>query len=235
MSSTSENMQHIKALGHLVSIYNQCRIKCDENYNYSKNSIDIRRRVFSQISNTIYSASLSLNYHEGHLKFQEYWNRSTKDSIPVSDMTIHNKEFLIFAKIGLLQFPFSVLENYCRLLVRALDPEACNKGTADFKNIYSYLLTKCNLIKYENILDIYRLSRNVIHNNGFYFHRKGNNEVVTYNDVEYSFIIGEAINHVTWEFLINLLEELSEIISDISNSEIISSISSIPDNIIITD
>ena len=79
-----------------------------------------------------------------------------------------------FIKFGLVHGIFSCVESFLRVFLRALDPTACSGGLDNFKNIYISLfqskLAKCppDGVK---LLDLFRLVRNTIHNNGVYFHK----------------------------------------------------------------
>jgi hypothetical protein len=104
------------------------------------------------------------------------------------------KVFPQFLVIGFLHSLFSAIESSFRIYVRELDPNVCNKGTADFKSIYDYLFKKLRLQQrkdYTDLLDLLRLIRNTIHNNGVYFHPDGKSKTVTYQGKQYMFDNGK--------------------------------------------
>lgn len=128
----------------------------------------------------------------------------------------------MFVKMGFLQFVFSSIESSFRLFVKAIDSNACAGGTAEFKNIYAFLLTRFGLQKWEPLLDLLRGVRNTIHNNGVYFHRSGKNETVTYKGVNYSFVVGRAVDIIDWAFLISMMKDIDSMLQEVVNySELI--------------
>ena len=78
---------------------------------------------------------------------------------------------------------FSSLESSTRTIVRTAYPGMFNDGKGNLKDIYKSLLgTKFS--KYECLLELLRLARNTMHNNGVYFPKtKGDNCQVTYKNV----------------------------------------------------
>jgi hypothetical protein len=85
------------------------------------------------------------------------------------------------------------------------------------------------LQNHENLLDLLRLIRNTIHNNGVYFHRSGNNESVDYKGNIYNFNIGKPVDFVTWDFLFEVTDEVVDLIVDIVKSNELSTINQIID------
>jgi hypothetical protein len=71
---------------------------------------------------------------------------------------------------------FSSIESSLRLFLRALDPTACNGGMKEFNSIYDCLFnSKLATAPADGIelLNLLRLVRNTIHNNGVYFNPRG--------------------------------------------------------------
>jgi hypothetical protein len=190
---------------------------------------DVRFTLFAKCVNVLNSTQLGMVHIQFNLTQKQWWTSISKKPIPDADIQIYLNEFDMFIKLGFLQFLFASIESSLRLIVKAIDPMACSGGTAEFKSIYSFLLTRLKLQKYEPLLDLLRCIRNTIHNNGVYFHRSGNNETVVYNGVNYAFEIGKAVNFVNWQFLLDLIPELQQMIIDIVETNEVSSIAAIVD------
>ena len=190
---------------------------------------DARITVLSKCINVCNSTQLSFTFMHFHLTHLDWWKQIAKSEIPANDAQIYANEFAMFTKIGFIQFTFSSIESAFRIYVKALDPIACNNGTAEFKSIYSWLLKKINLQSHENLIDLLRLIRNTIHNNGVYFHKSGINETVTYKGKNYNFNIGQPVDFVTWDFIFEVMEEVEELIVNVVKMNEISSINQIID------
>ncbi|PVX44614.1 hypothetical protein C8C85_0359 [Flavobacterium sp. 103] len=190
---------------------------------------DARITVFSKCINVCNSTQLSFTFMHFHLINLDWWKEIAKSEIPANDAQIYANEYAMFTKIGFIQFTFSSIESAFRIYVKSLDPNACNNGTAEFKSIYSWLLKRVNLQNHENLLDLFRLIRNTIHNNGVYFHKSGISESITYKAKVYNFNIGQPVDFVTWDFIFEVMEEVEELIVNVIKTQEISSVIEIID------
>jgi hypothetical protein len=190
---------------------------------------DARITVFSKCINVCNSVQLSFIFMQFHLTQFDWWKQFAKSDIPSKDLQIYLDEFDMFTKIGFIQFIFSSIESAFRLYVKSLDSTACNNGTAEFKNIYSWLLKKTNLQKNENLLDLLRLIRNTIHNNSVYFHKNGLNETVNFKGKNFNFIVGRPVDFVTWDFIFEVISDVESLIIEVVKSNEIYQINQIID------
>lgn len=134
-----------------------------------------------------------------------------------------------FVRFACHQAFFSVLESSLRLVMRAVDPVACNQSTDAFKNIYTCLLSRLGLAGRASLLDLMRCIRNTIHNNGFYFHRSWQDETVEHNGQTYRFEIGKPVQRLGWEDLLRNFDEARTLLLDIFTAEPVRKLPSIPD------
>ena len=66
------------------------------------------------------------------------------------------------------------------------------------------------------LLDIARVIRNTIHNNGVYFHKSGNNETLSYKGRCYCFKHGKPVDEVgNWPFIIEIISDLVSLVIDV--------------------
>ena len=193
-------------------------------YDISK---DARITTFSKFINVANSTQLLLTFIGQHLLDVEWWKQTAKKEIPTSDKNIYSNEVQSFTKLGFVQFIFSSVESGIRLILRAIDSTSCSGGTAEFKSIYDTLLNSKLSVKPEDsieLLDLLRLVRNTIHNNGVYFHRNGSNQTINYKGVQYNFTIGVPVDFVTWEFLTSISKDLITLLDKIFRDQNVSSI-----------
>ncbi len=205
-------------------------LKVTSSAKYNKN--DVRVTAFSKIINVLNSALLGSSFINQCLLNNTWWEKTAKESISIADRKIYANEYDMFLKLGLLQFIFSSVESSFRLLLKTLDPNACSKGTADFKNIYDHLFNKLKLSKkydFPVLLDLLRLIRNSLHNNGVYFHKSNKNYKLSYKGEEYSFVIGNAIDFGTWDLLLELIQDIEVLVNKIMSNTTVTSIDEIID------
>ena len=124
---------------------------------------------------------------------------------------------------------FSAIESSFRIFVRAIDPVACENGTAEFQSIYKWLLKKTQQQKYNDLLELWRLIRNCQHNNGTYFSVKDPHKVIFYEGENYEFKHGEVVTFVDMDLLLSLTKDVKKMLDDVIQSEPLVSISRITD------
>jgi hypothetical protein len=190
---------------------------------------DARLTGFSKAINVLNSTQLGLVHIRFHLTDRGWWNTISRTPISEADLTIYVAEFDMFVKLGFLQFLFASLESSLRAFLRAIDPSACTGGTAEFKSVYDCLFTRLGLTRYTPLLDLLRLIRNTVHNNGVYFHRSGEAETVTHSGTAYTFSVGKRVSFVTWPFLFGLAPEVRHLLLDTVESAAICAPSFIQD------
>ena len=208
--------------------------KIYEARNYFQNSFewekekDARIAIFDKWINLTNSVELSTFFLVRHLRDDKWW-AAFGSSIVKSNQSIRKAEYEKFNRISFIQLTFSSIESSFRTILKAIDPDACLKGTDSFENIYKTLLKRTNLEKYENVFKLMRLFRNTIHNNSFYFHKNNKDDSVVFRGIEYKFEIGKPINFASWDFIISIQEDLLSAITEIIKHRIVSSIPLIVD------
>ncbi len=194
---------------------------------------DSRITAYSKIINVFNSFQLALTFISKHLLHKQWWDAITTREIPDDDKQIYANEFANLIKVGYIQGIFSAIESSLRLFLRALDSTACNGGMSQFKSIYECLF-KSKLASNPPdgiaLLDLLRLVRNTIHNNGVYFHPTGNDASVTWRGTTCDFKQGKPVNFVTWEFLIEVSDAIRLLLGEVVKDANLQSINGeIPD------
>lgn len=120
-----------------------------------------------------------------------------------------------FIRTGLLLSIFSTVESSFRSFLRAVDPSACGGGRGDFRPVYDCLLRSKLSIEpngFMELLDLLRLARNTIHNNGVHLPKKAKDDKIEYKGVTYNFPYGTRIDFVTLGFILSLTDDLVELL-----------------------
>ena len=176
---------------------------------------DARVTSLSKLINVLNSLQLGLTFTAKHLLHHNWWELIAKSPISVDDKRIYANEFGNFLKVAFVQALQSSVESAMRIVLRALDADACNRGTAEFKSIYDCLFSSKlaeDLRDEIPTLDLLRHVRNTVHNNGVYFHKKEQDQTVVWREAEYAFRHGVAVDFVTWDLLLDLTDSLREVL-----------------------
>lgn len=176
---------------------------------------DIRLSVFTKLENAVCSTALGF---ESMTEFLSLRRRHRDGSMHAPIEQSVSTELAAFYKLGFMQFGFSAIESSLRSLLRALNSTAANNGTANFKAIYDRLLrTELALQRAQDwvdMLDLFRLIRNTLHNNGVYFHKSGTDTEIMYRGIRYQFNHGQKIDFVYWDLCLSLLDDSIDLLEN---------------------
>lgn len=207
----------------------QAHVQQHPNWN---SETDARITTFTKLITGLNSTALALTFMSQSLLTAKWWEDSD-DAPSYSPQSIRYAwEFGIFAKVGCVQLVFSAVESGFRIVLRAIDPAACSGGTAEFKPVYDCLL--CSKLASTpadgiQLLDLLRVIRNSIHNNGVYFHRNQRAGEILYRGVRYEYQHGQAIEFATWSLLAELSAGVVELVDAVVADPIVTIIPSIAD------
>jgi hypothetical protein len=192
---------------------------------------DARLTVFIKCFNVLSSAYLGLIYARTDLANEYWWLQNIQDQILKSKKDYFTEQYMRSVRIGFIQCLISALESSFRPIVKVLDPNACRKGTAEFQKIYECLLKQTKLEKWEPLLDLLRIIRNTIHNNGLYLPPSGKDVSVAYKGMTYEFRVGQRPDVTNWPFLVDLANELRSMLMEIVTNVCVVSLTDVPDPI----
>jgi len=172
---------------------------------------DARITAFSKLIDVFRSTELSFIFMSKYLMDKIWWHYVCQKPIDPTTPQTYIKGFDRFIKFGLVHGTFSCVESSIRVFIRALDPASCKGGLDNFKNIYKCLL-RSKLSKprpdYVELLHLFRLVRNTIHNNGVHFSKSGKDETITWKETRYEFKQGELVRGITWDFLLDTSDDV---------------------------
>ena len=186
-----------------------------------RRGVDARLTGFGKLANIVESAELALKFLDEELSTTAWWERVYGRLPCAQDMSIYIRGSSANSpKADSVQMGFGSIESTLRIFLRAIDPGACLGGTSEFKSVYECLFrTKIvALTPALPLLDLLRMMRNTIHNNGFHFHRKRQDGSVEYKGVVRQFPIGRPIDFATWALIIELLEDAVDMLDAAVNS-----------------
>ena len=75
-----------------------------------------------------------------------------------------------------------------------------------------------------DLLDLLRLVRNTIHNNGVYFAPDGQDAVVTYKGITYHFYHGKAVDFASWDLLLEIADAVRQLLLDVIADQAVSGV-----------
>jgi hypothetical protein len=213
----------------------------------NKHVNDIRFRAFFNFAQVLRSFKIYFILKEEYLKHREWyveiylskWGQSwpvVGDQIGqiVNDHNILNHDFDHVMLIGYIQVLFSIIDSGFRLFTQTINPLACNKGTDSFLNIKNWLLKKINKKnQYDNLLNLFVLIRNTIHNNGVYLNEEVPRQEIPYRRKVYTFENKKVVKYGSANQLLffEITPDIITMLEDIVKSDIISKGPSIPDPI----
>ena len=169
--------------------------------------LDVRITSIGRLLRTFNAAVLSLTFMHKHLMSTEWWHSHINRSLTDDKMISYTDGYSWFNRAGFAHFTFACIESSFRVMLRAVDPTACDNSMGSFKSIYDCLLTaKLSTCPPEGIefLDLLRFVRNTVHNNGVYFHRSGRDEIVHWQGDDYEFKQGFPVDFVNWAFCLDI-------------------------------
>jgi hypothetical protein len=168
---------------------------------------DARITIFSHCKVVIDSALLYLAFRTFQLPSDGWWDSLPNEfsKIGISKPLLlkpdpANRKLIIeavdsFWSYGSFILLFSSLESSTRTIVRTAFRNQFNDGRANLRDIYRRLLG-ANFSNYECLLELLRLGRNTMHNNGVYFPETiGDNRHVPYKNKTYDFIDGQVVQY----------------------------------------
>lgn len=214
-------MKTVKRVYKIANSYRDVKMHMMSSYKWHETK-DIRITMLSRCVNAFDVVAMVMAIDKTVLDKKDGWKTFSKFPISNREMKMMRWILLTNTKINCVNSLFFAIESGMRLLVRTLDSKACSSGSAEFKSIYSFLLKKLKLKKYETLLDLFRLTRNTLHNNGMHLPTSGKNTLISYKGKSYVFEVWKLIDFVTWKFLFDLSEDIREMIREIlENNEIV--------------
>ena len=172
---------------------------------------DARLAALNRCVNILTSLLLSFAFIEQCLSNKAWWDANVQGTL--SDRQVQLSEYDQFIKIGFTQALFSVIDSHFRAFLSAIDPTACNGGRGPFENIRAALFKRISNTSDQDreLLELFRLVRNTIHNNGAYKPDTPRSSTLSYRGEVYEFKDGHHITFADWEVVLQIAEDVCDL------------------------
>lgn len=189
---------------------------------------DSRRELFVSITTIIENAQLSYMLLRDHLTDNNWWEQRLH-RVSENKKSSVQKEYAIMIKWFLLQSLFSVVEETLRSVQRS-SPETfvVNGRYKSISKITESILSNSSQTEYQELFHLVRLTRNTIHTNGVFLPEDGNDVAINYNETDFEFIVGKAIEWLDDQKAIWFVKEISTAMNSIIRSSSVSNINYCP-------
>jgi hypothetical protein len=209
----------------------------EASYNFAKDSYraayprinifgDARFIVFAKCINVMNSTLFTVNGLEKAIMNDEWWKKMQSYYQVIRPNAIFRKPaslayYDLFIRTGFATQTFTAIESSFRDFQRALLPDLRPEDVLDIKKVYDKLLGFLKISgDYGQLLDLYRLVRNTLHN-GVYFNPwnpdKGTS--IEYKDRKYHFIPYEPVDFADWEFVLMLIRDVRWLLFEMVNHQ----------------
>lgn len=177
--------------------------------------------VFPQ--QALISYRITLSFINVTLTDNDWWENNI-DSIPVKIRQTSYTAFDLFQKYSHFVMFFSYFESELRRTYRMYKPAGCENGNAAFYSVFESLFIELKLKEHIPFLAFAYEIRNVLHNNGYFFHKKNKFKEHKYQGITYKFEEGVAVEFVTPTLLVNIYKDFIALTNKIISHEDICSI-----------
>ncbi len=189
---------------------------------------DSRREFFVTLRIILQNAQLGFMFMRDQLTNEDWWHKQT-GKFNKSAATQALQEYALMLKFFSFHGVAVTTEETLRAIVRADAPTfGLDPVRASFQAIYDKLLQATGQVKYRNVLELMRLTRNTIHNNGIYRPQGGMNKTVNYGDKVFLFEINKPLSWLDDTFPAWTADQVSQAMKDIVRSSPVRDISACP-------
>lgn len=185
---------------------------------------DLRIRQLYLLSNTLVGSIAGLMHMAIYMMDDAWWDSGIPGG-PFSrnDQRMFREGFMSTMSLATLVGIFVAVEAPFRQFIRVLAPGAARNGTGGFYNLSRELLGTHLSRPPESIelLDLLRIARNSIHNNGVYFHENAADTSVTYKGVVYDFEHNQQVRAITWSHMCELADDVRQLMVDVAHDPVL--------------
>ena len=180
---------------------------------------DERVLIFVKCANALSSIKMGLIFSRDYLSQPEWWKQYPELQNSVDADPNRAMEFEILMKASLAVFVFSIQEAALRCFVKAIEPTKSDLASGEFGNVFPFLLKRIygsdqKRHKYEELLRLWSLIRNSVHNNFVFAHPSGIDKKCKYRNKEYIFQIDHPVPFLNWELFLLVTADLGDLLSN---------------------
>lgn len=183
--------------------------------------LDLYRQNDARVHWFVGVARMTNNLKLGYLSTL-YWSRIESWKPGCRPAESEMREFETFVLWGFVHGLSTTTEETLRLIWAALG----QNETTNISSIHNSLLTMTGLKpRYEELFKLFRLLRNMCHNNGFHLPSFGGDEEVEWRNTKYKFLVGQDVSFISARFLVGVLtSDLCDAVDVMMRSEPICSL-----------
>ena len=175
---------------------------------------DQRREIFSGMISIYQYTQLSYINIFHNLSRKDWWDEFS-NSGNESDYISLTSDYSQIIKSSSFNSVFILIEDLFRLLARSGTGSIFTiSPTQNLKPIYDHVLNRIGLPQFIPLFDILRITRNTIHNNGYYISPNGSNAKISYDGRNFELRKLEKVDFVDERFLLEWLPFNSESFSN---------------------
>lgn len=215
-----------KLLFGITECFTNSHIQIKSSFNELNENLDTRLLVFTYLREVANNTLLSSIFLKDHLMKKSWWADNKNFDISADQLNefaqdrIHH--YGLDMSTSYLILSFSQLEISLRSIIKNICDVDCPNSAGEFYKIRNYLIEKGNLNpEYKTLLQIFQNIRNSMHYAGF--HNKENVNLA-FKNLSIEFIKDSPIIFDVWETIDIISKEISNLLIDLSNSELIRNI-----------
>jgi len=176
---------------------------------------DLRLTGIGRLGGALASTVLGLHHLRHNLMKVEWWQANSRGTDPQSAI-VQTQLFEEYLKIGCGNMVFVCLESVLRSYSRAWEPE--KKAARSFGRVYPGLLNMLPpLDRHVPAIELFSEIRNSLHNNGVWMPYGDYKSLkLAWRGRAFEFEIGQRLEFVSWELLIEIWHELADLIVSIA-------------------
>lgn len=188
-------------------------------------NVDARSAGLQSLWNALRFAELSLHFIDRYLGDPDWWQAFRGADISIKRVTFEYTAYSQGSKFGALHLAAGAFENATRALLRAIAPGAANDARAEFQGVYTALLRSHLVFPDDDVqlLELIRLTRNTIHNEGVHRPPSGKPAAVVYRGVTYEFTESAPVEFVTWNFVLEAIADLVDLLDRVVEAPLVRS------------
>lgn len=194
-----------------------------------RNELDVRVTIYAKALNALIPAHLSLYFLSEQLFDSNWWVSRDVPFYDAEGLPIILDEYEKSIKTHLLLAIFQVFESSFRILLNAISTSQRIRHIP-FKTVYDRLFKLANIPDRKaavNTFDLLRTLRNSVHTNTVYDSKKMSDFQIIWNGKSFQFKHGYPITFLTWDLMIDLLNECRIVVTSIIMSQKVSSLPSL--------
>ena len=166
---------------------------------------DARLVFFRKISQINDMAKLSYDLYKRYLLTHDWWRERFPNHI-ISKKNKQNlcKSYDKHIRTSFILENFSAFESSIRIIVHSYNSKKYEKLQYSFDKLVNWFMNEMGLSEQYSIIQVFTNIRNSMHSNGLFNPFDQKDEIIKYQDKEFSFKVGKPIEYGGWTDLFSI-------------------------------